>query len=383
MSASEVNTESGDFYSFTTEASTGVGEADSDVTALNAEAATAVVFKNSTLNTLNRWIPDKNTGSYFTLEAFKADLQYWEGCPIVRANEHLNPLNPDFNAELKRVNGRIVGYATKPRIEVAGTARLMAELPVSDAECLKDHAEGHLTGSTAFTAYRNREGRIVHTIRPHHILLFREDENNQPRDKSVLINKMEVVDMGNESTNAPGFDIQKGFDGLKAYFENKFAEQKSAAKAEDNMADTEKITELNKEVEKYKAEAVASAKEVESLKASVANKDAEIDAGKKEVESLKGKLSAFEQKEKDAQWATFKNQVKPAFLEGDKEKALREKFEADKGATIMEALANGMFVTAPASKETGSDAGFVASENKDDKTVHGAGNYNPITGKWE
>jgi chromosome segregation ATPase len=149
------------------------------------------------------------------------------------------------------------------------------------------------------------------------------------------------------------------------------------------MADTEKIAELNTELTKAKAEAVTSAKEVESLKASLTNKEAEIATGKKEIEALTAKLTAFEQKEKEAQWAAFKNQIKPAFVEGEKEAVLRAKFEADKGATVMEALANGMFVTAPASKETGSEAGFVASENKDEQVKLGAGNYNLITKVWE
>lgn len=156
---------------------------------LESNTEAGMVFKNSTINSLNRWIPDQNSGSYFTLEAFRESLPLWENAPIVFAKNHPDPalFAQDPEAALKKVDGVIVGYMSNARIVVEGHPRLLGSLSIMNADALQLWREGRLSLSSAFFAYRDSERRITKIESVNHILVFEETETSLPRDKSVII----------------------------------------------------------------------------------------------------------------------------------------------------------------------------------------------------
>jgi hypothetical protein len=429
MIATENTPETTQVVFFTTEANA-IGEG--QVVSGNGDKVTGMVFSNSVLNTLNRWIPDRQTGNYWPLEVFEPVVNSWNGCPIVycRPGEHLNPLAPDFNAELKRIGGRIVGYVQNSRISKEGHPRLMAALPVHDAEVIALWKNGKLGISTAFTAFRNKDRRIVGGVTPHHVLLFQEDEYNQQRDKSAIVcsegtpmfekfeaayNELKALLQGKSmqplavtstaqttstdhshtvTTGQHTYNYDINTTGVYPY-NNGYTPAPVAVPVvapapvvnvpetnteSDNMAETEKIQELNKEIE-AKVELIASLnKEVEALKADAAAKVAEINAVKEQLEAKDKIIAGYVKAEKDAKYAAFKNTVKKAYHDTpEKDAALRNRFENDLPNLVMEM--NKMLISAPNTEETGAEA--VAEQNAEAKEVHGAGEYDPITKQWK
>jgi hypothetical protein len=438
MIATENTPETTQVVFFTTEANA-IGEG--QVVSGNGDKVTEMVFSNSVLNTLNRWIPDRQTGNFWPLEAFEPIVNSWNGCPIVycRPGEHLNPLAPDFNAELKRIGGRIVGFVQNSRISKEGHPRLMAALPVHDAEVIALWKNGKLGISTAFTAFRNKDRRIVGGVTPHHVLLFQEDEYNQQRDKSAIVcsegtpmfekfeaayNELKAALQGKSmqtvavtsavsTTTTQSTDHSHTIDqmgqhthsldyntaGIYPYTNGSSYTQVPVAvpvvapavpapvvnvpetnTESDNMAETEKIQELNKEIE-AKVELIASLnKEVEALKADAATKVAEINAAKEQLEAKDKIIAGYIKADKDAKYAAFKNTIKKAYHDTpEKDAALRNRFENDLPNLVMEM--NKMLVSAPNTEETGAEA--VAEQNAEAKEVHGAGEYDPITKQWK
>lgn len=160
------------------------------------------VFANSIIQMLNRWVPDEESGVYFNAGPFEATAPKWEGIPIVFANAHpdLQLFEDDPASALKQVKGRIVGKASNIRFIQEGHPHLVAALQVNDDECSVLFKQGELSLSTAFWAFLDGECGIAEGIEPNHILLFKEDGYNMPKDRGALVKNMQSNPDSNPTT---------------------------------------------------------------------------------------------------------------------------------------------------------------------------------------
>ncbi len=153
--------------------------------------ASCAIFGDSVINSLDRFVGD----TYFTKQAFANSLQKWQDVPLVLAQAHPDPFlfAQDRKAALANVNGRIVGRGSNPRIM---GDKLVLSLKICDQEALDLQARGLLSLSSAFLGERDAYKRLTKIESANHILLFKRDDKNQPRDKTVHINN-EVNYMSN------------------------------------------------------------------------------------------------------------------------------------------------------------------------------------------
>lgn len=149
------------------------------------------IYANSLVNSLNTFVSE----SYFSKDAFEKSLPLWENVPLVFSSiGHPDPFlfNSNREAALRAVDGRIIGRGLNPRIE---DNKLMLNLQICDQGALALQREGALSLSSGFIALRDSNKHLQHIESVNHILLFRKDENNKPKDRSVLINQLGVKDM--------------------------------------------------------------------------------------------------------------------------------------------------------------------------------------------
>jgi len=127
---------------------------------------------------------------YFKAEAFTDSVSTWDGIPLVFANEHpdLDLFEKDPQAALDKVDGRIVGQCSDTRFIQEGHPHIRSALAVTDKECVDLWDQGSLSLSTAFWATVSGTD-VQGDIKPNHVLLFKEDAVNQPKDKGTLIQK--------------------------------------------------------------------------------------------------------------------------------------------------------------------------------------------------
>ena len=231
-----------------------------------------------------------------------ANAQDWDDSPAIYAQEHpdLEGYDKDPQAELARINGRVVGSVAKAHIETPGHPRLMALLDIKDAEVEEGIAKGEISLSTGFWAVMAKDNDVAVTagpVKPHHVLLFREDRNNLPRDLGTgILNK------------GPG---------------DKDGKDMADEKKEPDMAPF--LAEINKSKDELAAKGV----ELEAMRAEVNKRDEKITA-------LENKLAEIAKAEKDGKWEQLKNSYIPPGLvakESD-EKALRELMDKDPVAFI-------------------------------------------------
>lgn len=163
------------------------------VTICNAATMEAGTHR-AILQRLNRKVGD----NYFPADQFAQSVDSWAGIPNIFANQHpdLDAYDADPEAELRRINGRIVGYVKNPEIVIAGGARLEADEDFGgDPEVEALNQEGRLTGSTAFRCSPITNATVDSPPRPHHVLWFPEDLQNRGVDPGVVIlNKEENVE---------------------------------------------------------------------------------------------------------------------------------------------------------------------------------------------
>jgi hypothetical protein len=147
-------------------------------------------YEQSIIQMLDRWVPDEQTGMYFKAEAFPDTVDLWDGIPLVFANDHpdLDAFVKDQAAALADVKGRIVGVCRRPRFVQEGHPHLRTALEVTDKDCVALWEAGKLSLSTAFWASVS-DTDVLGDVKPNHVLLFEEDDVNQPKDKGTLIQK--------------------------------------------------------------------------------------------------------------------------------------------------------------------------------------------------
>ena len=169
------------------------------------------------LHLLNRKI--ENT--YFPVEPFAATVDEWAGIPLIYAPDHIDfscriRADEDDNLQtfLDEVDGVVVGEVANPAIDLTGHPRLMGQFVLTEdtagrlfeggkinedtrnaaadaiQECQTLIEEGNLSLSTAFCCPENDDGVLEGKVRPNHVLVFREDEHSQPKDRgAVILNK--------------------------------------------------------------------------------------------------------------------------------------------------------------------------------------------------
>jgi len=285
------------------------------------------------LQRLNRRVGD----NYFPADQFAQSVDSWAGIPNIFANQHpdLDAFDADPEAELKRINGRIVGTVKNPEIVIAGGARLEADEDFGgDAEVEALNLAGELTGSTAFRCAPILNASVDSPPRPHHVLWFREDLANRGVDPGVVIlNKEETVDTitnaGKVVSTANAGKFRQFLAGLAALFKDMTGED--IAEVQTNKAEeTPAIVEAEQTIEALAdpgQEVTNMEKEAEYL-TQIANKEIEIQNKDARIADLEAKNAQYQKERRDADWATILNRIPVGWTDTpEKEAEIRKEFE--------------------------------------------------------
>lgn len=312
------------------------------------------------LNTLDRPVD----GLYFGQEHFASTQDWWDGIPLIFADEH--PDLATFAREPEMAVGTIVGEFKRPRVEQIGHPTFRGDfvfsgaVPGGDPDVAKKAVdllnEGRLSHSSAFISPES-DGELAAPVLPNHILVFEESlrDHRLPRDKGTAILNMEPGDtVTNEHTNigkkmssANEAKLAKIYADLKAFVlsisgekpdekEDETEQQKEQKNQEDNSMADETLAETISQLNQDKA----------ALTASLAEKDTEIDGLKTQVESLTGQITEFknmqEQQMKEAadqKWSEAKKLL-PIGVTNTEEKdaEARTLYETDKDAFYLKVM---------------------------------------------
>jgi cell division protein FtsL len=368
---------------------------------------------------LDRWIPDKERGHYFTAEAFTNTVDAWDGVPLVYAQEHpdLNLFKTDPQKALTLIKtrdgkpGRIVGKLIDPAIVAEGHTRMMGALPIADTDVKDLWNEGKLGLSTAFFCDLDESGNRVITggIEPNHILLFEENAINQPADKGALVNQEKIG--GNNVTenvaDTPTVRIKSALASLEATLLGIFqkepvpkveqpptvevvetAPDKAAVAQQEveHMDEVEKsaltnqVALANKERDTLKAQVTSLEADILKRDTTIKEKDATIATKDTEMTAMKQQLADIEKADKDADFTAFLTTVKPALKNTeDQKKALREQFDKNP-AKLLAGISNMVLDT----KNTTDEVGTIAGERDagKDEVKNTVGCYDPVEKKW-
>lgn len=294
------------------------------------------------LNRLGVYHPHDGLDVFYSPESF-TNADAWRGMPIIYAPSDGDDIShPDFDAVTNRQlppEFRYVGYIDYAYIP-DGTQRLEATCAITDAEVEQIARDGQLAPSSAFYADRIVEGktaRIVGTITPNHLLVFRQGAcptcysnddgamflnhaqketvpTGSPRTASAVqfrntTEKSETVDMD---------ETEKGW--LKQLYDkicvnNTQPEKTPEEKPMTNTADNERIAALEAQIA--------------TLTNTLAERDATI-AKSEEAEA---------QRARDAAWDQIKNTLPRGWL-GEQEAETRNEFENNKDAFYVKLMAH-------------------------------------------
>ncbi|OPX59479.1 MAG: hypothetical protein A4E30_01254 [Methanomassiliicoccales archaeon PtaB.Bin215] len=322
------------------------------------------------LQTLNRRMGKKQV--YYDAKWFEPTVDAWATVPVIHANDHpdMTAYDRDPAAELARIKGRVVGRVENPKLSPTGHPRLLGDTRFNDAALDDKIAAGLLSLSTGFRA-PVKDGALAGPVRPHHVLVFEENERDQPVDLgSGFLNK-EHKDMGDDKKQAKGL-----FGFLRKKIKEEYPDiDLDKVEAEDHAAGEE--PEQNKENEDMDAKDQATKAEMEKLQAELNKATEAMKAKDAELADLKNKATILENERKEAAWNEFKNKswVPKGYLHKDNEAKTRERFEKDR-AGLLEELLNKKDA-APGGQD-GSEQ--VAHENK--RTAATVGRFDAKAGKY-
>lgn len=292
------------------------------------------------LQTLNREI-----GGYcFPVEPFTQSVSAWEGIPVVYANDHpdmkLFAENP--TKALEDIKGEIVGQVSKPYIATEGHPRLMGGITNTNTEVAQLIKEGKASLSTGFVGAADKASRILN-VNPNHVLLFKEDTENMPKDHGAFIlNKEDYIEFTNrgeimadetisDKIKQPIIDLYNAVMGSGKPPENGITNSHNSG-----TLTTEEVENME-EVEKLSNELVIANKSIGDMTSNLEIANKEIETQKETITGLETQVKEFEQKENDAlkvkrdeQWTEIKNKLPPGLTyKEDDEKALRGEFDTD------------------------------------------------------
>lgn len=321
------------------------------------------------LQTLNREI-----GGYcFPVEPFTQSVSAWEGIPVVYANDHpdMKLFTENPTKALEAIKGEIVGQVSKPYIATEGHPRLMGGVTNTNPDVAQLIKEGKASLSTGFigsvasgimgTADKTPEiARVV----PNHVLLFKEDSENMPKDHGAFIlNKEDYIEftnrgeiMANETTTdkikQPIIDLYNAVMGSgkppDAGGDNSHKRDTLTTTEVENMNEVTELSDnlaiANKHIGDVTSKLDIANKQIEDMKTQATEKDSTLEVANKDIEThkatitdLETKVKEFEQKEvdalkvtRDAQWEEIKNKLPPGMTHtDDATTALRAEWDTD------------------------------------------------------
>lgn len=323
------------------------------------------------LQSLNREID----GYCFKTKAFEDSVSAWDGIPMVYAPQHpdMYAFSADPAKALADIGGRIVGEISKPHIALDGHPRLMGQLLNKDPEVDELINSGKASISTGFLGRANAEKHMTEIV-PNHILVFREDPDNMPKDHGAFIlnsgSYIRFANMGELVNHSHRDDKNKS--------EIKYMDEVTKLTDQLNLA--------NKEIGDTTSKLGIANKEIEDLTAAGVEKDETITAVNKVADDLKTTLEArdvqikeFEQKEadslvakRDAQWEAVKASLPVGLThKEDEAKVLREQWETDPHGFSAEFIQMGQ--KAPAKGESGGPGDSGQSEGSNTSGVYTPG----------
>ena len=313
------------------------------------------------LQTLNREI-----GGYcFPVEPFTQSVNAWEGIPVVYANDHpdmkLFAENP--TKALEDIKGEIVGQVSKPYIASEGHPRLMAGITNTNTDVAQLIKDGQASLSTGFMGAADKTSRILN-VTPNHVLLFKEDTENMPKDHGAFIlNKEDYIEFTNrgeimadetisDKIKQPIIDLYNAVIGSGkppyAGGDDSHNSGKLTTEEVENMDEVSKLsselTIANKEIGDVTSKLDIANKQIEDLKTQSTENDSTLEIANKDIEThkatitgLETKVKEFEQKEVDAlkvkrdeQWEEIKNKLPPGLTHtDDATTALRAEWDTD------------------------------------------------------
>lgn len=361
-----------------------------------------IVFENSVLQVLDRWLPNEKDPErfWYAREPFMESVQAWDKIPILFAENHPTDYaafarDPEGYAE--SIGGRIVGEVRSPRVEVEGHPRLMANVALWDKQAIALQRVGKLSPSTGLEAKRNDQREITGGVVPNHLLVFEERPDSMPKDRGAIIANKETITMTSDSDSTSIVQALKdGFADLKASFKETFGSQQTmtaangpATPAAPMPAATVQEPDMN-EIEQLK-------NQVETTTAELKNRDEALTAVTTERDALKAQneelgtrlanmeteLADFKAKQDEAAFQDFLANKVPPGKKADEAAvtALREGWTTDKAGTISKVLDAVLANKEGPSGQTG--VTDVALGNKDGEARRKVGSLNPVTGKWE
>lgn len=287
------------------------------------------------LQTLDRRVGKNNIR--YDSKWFLPTVDAWATVPVIYAQEHpdMDAFDRDPAAELARIKGEIVGQVADPHIAQKGHPRLMGDTRFTKAEMDARVASGELSLSTGFRA-PVKDGSLAGPVRPHHVLVFRESDSDQPADQGSGFLNQEKKGMADD-------DGKKKAKGFLRFLHKKAEEEYPGISAEieaDVSGGSPPDGDKDKEKNDMDADAQADKAEIARLQDELNKAKAATEAKEAEYVALKNKADALETERKEAAWQDFKNKpwVPKGYLHKDKEAETRQRFENDRAALFEELL---------------------------------------------
>ncbi len=283
------------------------------------------------LQTLNREI-----GGYcFPVDAFTNSVDAWSGIPVIYADDHpdMALFDEDQAAALEQISGEIVGSINKPHIATDGHPRLMGQLKNKNQSVAELITAGKASISTGFRGTANEKKQIVDVV-PNHVLIFKEDSENMPKDHGAFIlNKTDYIEFMNagEILNSNTSHITD-------------INTKESTNMEEVKELSNKLEIANKELGSVASKLDIANKRTESLNTTIEEQKTALEVANKEsdtqkttIEAHETKIKEFEQKEadtlaakRDSEWDIVKANLPVGLThKEDDDKALRSEWESD------------------------------------------------------
>lgn len=272
---------------------------------------------------------------YLPMDVYKKSLNDWEGIPIIYAQEHpdMTLLINDPEKALEKINGKVIGKVTKPRIVEEGQPRVEATYIWNDPEVEELYKKGTIATSTGSFCESIEDPGLPKGIKrlagkqiPNHLLVFKRDEQNLPKDKGTyILNKEEIVladqieNKGATISKENASELRGILDKLQALFK-RMAGTPEEEEHNESAPDTKKI-----EDQKMKEEMEALRKELEEKNKSLTELQARVEDQAKSIEAFKKKEDELKQKEMERSWESVKATLPPGLTHKEEsEKELKE-----------------------------------------------------------
>lgn len=336
------------------------------------------------LQVLNRWFDYGDKRVFYSVDNFAGTGPAWDVTPLIYAQAHPdhNLVTTDLDAALKSVKtaegeeGRLCGSLRGVDVFVPGQPRLSGNVAFTDPDIEKRYKNGELSLSTAFECQSDppnlladnsiTEGKLAGKVTPNHVLVFRQDDQNQPGDPGAMFlhtkedsNVTEFDNAGRVISMKNASRLEEAIETLRSIWKemtskNQVESKKTPTKGEEDetvkaehRSSTNTVPDLDeeeetmeKEDETVKAELDRLKTELDHMKNEVETKQKEIDTLTAEHTAMKERLDTIDKEQAEAEWKHLKEtQIPPGWLKGDgKETEQRKEFDSDKVAYMHKIL---------------------------------------------